>query len=65
MKTGYMLSGSPVMENYNPDTATQAQINAVAKLWEEHYAGPPNVTKPRTISITTEEKQQEANDESL
>ena len=37
IKTGYRYDGSPMMENYNPERATQAQINTVARLWEEHY----------------------------
>jgi len=36
VKTGYTNNGSPLILNYNPETATQAQINAVEKVWEEH-----------------------------
>lgn len=37
VKLGTSYSCSPYMENYCEETATQAQINTVTKLWEEHY----------------------------
>ena len=37
VKVGVAYNGSPYMENYNKDRATQAQINTVTKVWEDHY----------------------------
>jgi len=37
VKTGYMYNGNPQMLNCDPDRITQAQINTIAQLWEEHY----------------------------
>ncbi len=37
VKLGTQFSGSPMMENYDPNYAEQAQINTVTYLWEEHY----------------------------
>jgi len=31
------FSNSPFMECPNPNKVTQAQTNAIDKLWEEHY----------------------------
>lgn len=38
IKSGYMYNESPMMDNFNPSYATQAQINTVARLWDEHYS---------------------------
>ena len=38
VKTGMNFSNSPYMENYDEEQCTQAQINSIKKLWEEHYA---------------------------
>ena len=37
VKLGIDFSGSPYMLNRDKRTETQAQLNAITFLWEEHY----------------------------
>jgi len=38
VKIGLSFNDKPFMLNYNPEEATQSQINSVEFLWKEHYS---------------------------
>lgn len=37
IKIGTMWNGSPMMSGFSREYSTQAQINSVEKVWEDHY----------------------------